>query len=137
MRMIDIALFLLIFNVLLSFTMENNMFSNDKFAAADPTIDPGYADSLNQSNVETGSAAFDPFGFTQATAFFTTTLNSVIFVTTTIFAATTALPTVIAQVMGGSPEANAIASMLALAIWSVYLIGLMQFVRGVGTKGMD
>ena len=137
MRMLDIALFLLVFNVVLSFTMNEGLFSNDKFAAVNPTIDRGYASSLNQTNITTGSSAFDPFGFTQATAFFTTTLNSVTFVTTTIYGATTALPAVIAQAMGGSPEANTLGGILAIAVWSVYLIGLMQFVRGVGTKGMD
>jgi hypothetical protein len=137
MRMIDIALFLLIFNVLLSFVMAEGLFENEKFAAADPMIDSGYADSLNQSNITSGTAGFDPFGFTTATSFFTTTLNAVGFVVTTIYGATTALPAVISQVMGGSAEANSLGSMIAIAIWGVYLIGLMQFVRGVGTKGMD
>jgi hypothetical protein len=137
MRMIEIAIFLLIFNVFISYSVNNNLFANDKFGSANPSIDDSYLESLNQSNTSSGSVGFDPFGFTQATSFFTTTLNAVTFVISTIYGATIALPSVMGQMLGGSPEAISIGFMLAFPIWAVYLIGLMQFLRGVGTKGMD
>ncbi len=135
MRMIEIALFILIFNVAVSFAVTNNLYSNEMFGGFNPQLSNTYTDSLNQTTQPV--ITYDPFGFTAATNFIGTTIAGFTQILDVMYGATIGVGDTFGKMMGGTSEAHSIATMLAFPIWVIYIIGFAQFLRGVGAKGMQ
>ena len=135
MRMYEIALFMLIFSVILSFVQVQGLFGNARFGVSEIPTENELINRLNQS--QQGTSEYDPFGFQDATAFIGATIHGLQQVAYILYGATLGIGSTIGEVLGGSDAAHSVAAIIALPIWMVYLLALMQFIRGTGTKGMD
>ena len=135
MRVYDIALFILLVNVISGFTVSQGLFSNEKFGTGGPIEDEDLTESLNlTAQDETG---WKPFGGLPVFNFILSTLSALGNVVDIIWTAVFGLQPLVAQFLGGGAAANNVAWLITMPAWLVYIFAIAQFLRGIGAKGME
>lgn len=135
MRIYDIALFMLLLNVVLAFTANQQIFSNSKFGGQLPGYDPHMITDFNISEVN--ESGYKPFGESSGTSFILSTLTALGNVVDIFWRSTLGLQPSVAQMLGGDSAANDVAWLLAAPSYLVYFFAIAQFLRGWGAKGAE
>lgn len=135
MRAYDIALFLLVFNIVLATTNELEIFDNSKFSHKTLQADNDYIQNVNASADE--ATGFSIYGLQEIWQYLANVLSPVAQVISIVGKSTVMVNYLIADILGNTTEAQQIGNLLAIPIYIVYLAGLWQFIRGTGFRGMD
>lgn len=136
MRIYDIALFMLLVNVTMAFTVNQGLFESSRFGSAIPLApDQELIGKLNAS--EQNATGWLSFGSSDATAFILQTLSALLNIVDIIWSSTFGIPWTITEFLGGSSAASAIGWLVGIPMWAVYIFAIAQFLRGVGAKGME
>ena len=135
MRIYEIALFMLLVNVLIAFSANQDLFSNSKFIGTTGTYDSDLIGGLNIS--AQNESGYRPFGGTESTNFILATLTALGNVVDIIWRSTVGLQYTLTQFMGGSAAAASVAWVIAIPVWLVYIFAIAQFLRGVGGKSIQ